>query len=96
MYGVVGATNSAALRVGRMVLGGPIAKVDESTFMRIVNEKRDKILIVHAEIKTLLYHAHVYATNYRGFTFITKTREPLHITPDVEAEKIWIPVKFGW
>ncbi len=97
MYGAIGgavAASSAAAasaHVRRLVLGGPIVQVDSNYFARIVSGNRDKILVVHAVIKGLFSEKHVYATNYKGFTFVTKTKEPLPITPDVEAKKIWLP-----
>ncbi len=96
MYGAggVAAASSAATASAysrRLILGGPMVAVDTDTFLRIVSGNRDKVLVVHAVVKGLFSEKHVYATNYKGFTFVTKTKEPLPITPDVEAKKIWIP-----
>ena len=89
MYGVPGAVAGASEQV-HLILGGPIVSVDGDYFVRLVSENRDKLLVVHAVVG-IFSKTHVYATNYKGFTFVTKTKEPLPITPDVEAKRIWLP-----
>lgn len=82
---------SAAAASQRVILGGPIVSVDSDYFVRLVSENRDKLLVVHAVVG-VFSKTHVYATSYKGFTFVTKTKEPLPITPDVEAKGIWFPM----
>ncbi len=86
-----GGAASAVISTQRFILGGPLALVDRDTFLRIISGNRDKLLVVHSVIKGFFSEKHIYATNYKGFTFVTKTKEQLPITPDVEAKKIWLP-----
>ncbi len=84
-----GGATSAVIQ--RLLLGGPLALVDRDTFLRTISDNRDKLLVVHSVIKGFFSEKHIYATNYKGFTFVTKMKEQLPITPDVEAKKIWLP-----
>ena len=95
MYGAPGAVAGAAAAAAasqqvHLILGGPIISVDSEYFVRLVSENRDKLLVAHAVVG-IFSKTHVYATNYKGFTFVTKTKDPLPITPDVEAKMIWLP-----
>ena len=73
------------------VLGGPIVRVESDYFVRLVSDKRENFLVVHTVIG-IFSKSHIYATSYKGFTLVTKTKDPLPIVPDVEAESIWLPV----
>jgi hypothetical protein len=56
--------------------------------MRIANELWDKgILIVHG-LHGTLSKEHVYLLPYGGIVFLTKSREPLPLKVDIEAERL--------
>jgi hypothetical protein len=71
---------------------GVIVRVDAASFMRIVNENEEP-LVVHAQ-GGFFSTKYMYLTSYRGLAFFTKTDIPLSLPGHcqiVEAQKIWIP-----
>ena len=85
---VIGAAAATAQRV---LVGGVIVFVDSSTFMKILSRLRDKdIMIVHG-ITGVFSKIHVYLVTYQGVVFIVKSKDPLPITPDIEAKELRLP-----
>ncbi len=88
--GVAGAT-AAAQQAQRVLVGGVIVIVDPMTFMNILSRLRDKgVMVIHGVVG-LLSKTHVYLIPYQGMVFLVKSKDPLPITPDIEAREIRLP-----
>ena len=80
----------AAWIVARRFIAGWIiaAILDSREFIYAANKFRDKdVLIVHG-LHGTLSKEHVYLLPYNGVVFITKSKEPLPIKVDIEAERL--------
>ena len=72
----------------RVLVGGVIVIVDSTTFMSILSRLKDKgVMVIHG-VTGLLSKTHVYLLPYQGIVFLTKSKNPLPITPDIEAREI--------
>ena len=87
-----GAAGAAAVQQAQRVLvGGVIVIVDPMTFMNILSRLRDKgVMVIHGVVG-LLSKTHVYLIPYQGMVFLVKSKDPLPITPDIEAREIRLP-----
>ena len=84
----VGAAAAAAQQAQRVLVSGVIVFVDSSTFMKILSRLRDKdIMIIHG-IVGVFSKTHVYLVPYQGVVFTVKSKDPLPITPDIEAKEL--------
>ncbi len=81
----------AAIQSQRVVVGGVLVYLNPYDFMNIVQKLREeKVLVIHG-ITRVLSKSHVYIAPYQGIVFITKSKEILPLTPDIEAKEIRIP-----
>jgi len=87
-----GATGAAvAQQAQRVLVGGVIVIVDPMTFMNILSRLRDKgVMVIHGVVG-LFSKTHVYLIPYQGMVFLVKSKDPLPITPDIEAREIRLP-----
>lgn len=86
-----GGAAAAAQQAQRVLVGGVIVIVDSTTFMNILSRLKDKgIMVIHG-VTGLLSKTHVYIVPYQGVVFLTESKNPLPITPDIEAREIRLP-----
>ncbi len=84
-------TAAATAQSQRVVIGGVLVYLDPYSFMNIAQKLREKgVLVIHGVVG-VLSKSHVYAAPYQGVVFITKSKDPLPLTPDIEAREIRIP-----
>ncbi|MFC1783215.1 hypothetical protein ACFL02_06475 [Planctomycetota bacterium] len=89
--GAGGAGAAAAASAAAIKASGAIVHVTPENFSEILARLEEPI-VVHSPSAFLTPNK--YLTNYRGFFFYTKSKEPLYISSKIEliaAEKIWIP-----
>ena len=82
----------AAAIANAIKASGAIVRVEPEAFAGILR-KIDKPLVVYTQ-GGFFSTNHQYLTSYKGFTFYTKSDEPIDLPKSVEvivAEKIWIP-----
>lgn len=88
--GAAGGAAAAAMANAIKAMGA-IILVEPQEFMDILG-KTEKPIVVHSPSGFL--SSYKYLTSYRGFTFFTKSKDPLLIPAWVElvaAKKIWVP-----
>ena len=87
---IIAANTAAVAQAYRVYVGGVIVVVDRDTFLRLANELREKgALVIHGTIG-MFSKSHVYLLSYNGVVFIVKTKNPLFISVDVEAERLFL------
>ncbi len=73
----------------RVIVGrGVIVLVDGSDFVRVAEEARARGGLVIHGVTRVVSKIHVYITSYNGIVFIAKSKDPLPVRVDVEAEKL--------
>lgn len=90
--GAAGAGAAAAQIAMAVRASGAIVRVEPEDFQAILRKQKNP-LVVHADAR-LATRRHRYLTSYKGFTFFTKSAEPLALpagSERVNAQKIWIP-----
>ncbi len=82
------AVAAAAQQAQRVLVGGVIVVVDSSSFMNILSRLRDKDVMVIHGLVGVFSKTHVYLIPYQGIVFLTKSKDPLPITPNIEAREL--------
>lgn len=83
MFGI-----AAWIAARRLIVGGLIAVLDIREFIRVANELQGKdVLMVHG-LHGTLSKEHVYLLPYNGIVFLTKSKEPLPLKVNIEAERL--------
>ena len=86
-----GAAAARAIHTQRVLAGGVIIEVDPETFMKTHSRLKDKgVLVIHG-VMGMLSKTHVYLMPYQGVVFLTKSSNPLPITPDIDTKRISLP-----
>lgn len=86
-----GGAAASVQRAQRVLVGGVIVVVDPASFMNILSRLKDKgVMVIHG-VMGLLSKTHVYLIPYQGMVFLAKSKDPLPITPDIEAGEIRLP-----
>lgn len=89
--GAAAAGATAAATAQRVQVGGVVVLIDASSFMKILSRLKNKdVMVIHGKTG-ILSKTHVYLIPYQGIVFITKTKDPLPITPDIEAKQLGLP-----
>jgi len=84
---VIGTGGSLAT-ARHIFIGGLIAVLDVDQFVRLVNELRKRGALVIHSVSGVFSKSHIYMVPYNGVVFLTKSRDPLPISVDVEVEKV--------
>lgn len=76
----------AVVTAHRLIVGGLRAVLDNNTLIRVANELRKRGAFVVHGLVGIFSKSHVCLLPYNGITFVTKSKEPLPIAVDIEAE----------
>ena len=84
------AVSAAAVAAQKAYVGGVIIVLSNDEFLKLVRRlSGEEPVIIHGIVGTFSKH-HVYVIPHKGVVYVTKSKDPLPVTPGVEAKKLYL------
>lgn len=95
LMGVVASAAGGGVAAGiiatRVNVGGVIIVLEPREFLSILSKLKEKGAIVIHGVRGVFSKSHIYLIPYQGVVFVTKSKNQLPVSPDIEARNINMP-----